>query len=86
MVTVQLPGTTGSETQTSMNTSTINNNTSLAQEFQKHLSHALRKNGVLYQVKYIKQASQRKCTGREYHVQDNANVLKKGANISCDEK
>ena len=39
MTTMQLPGTEGLETHMSTHTSTANNDMSLAQEFQKYISH-----------------------------------------------
>ena len=45
-----------------------------------------RKDGVIDQVKYRKRVSKRKWTDREYHVQDNADVLHKDVKIYCDKK
>ena len=39
MTTLKLPSITGLETQIPTNTSTVNNDMSLSQEFQKHLFH-----------------------------------------------
>ena len=39
---------------------------------KEHLKH-----GVIDQLKYIKRYSKRKCTDREYHVQDNSYVSHK---------
>ena len=44
------------------------------------------KNGVIDQRKYIKIASKRKWTYREYHVQDNADVAHKHVKMYWDTK
>ena len=67
-----------------MHSCTQNNDVSLANEFQKHLYKDHRKHGVIDQGTYIKRSSKRKCTDREYHVQDNANVAQKYVKIYCD--
>ena len=61
-----------------------NNDVSLAEKFQKHLSKEHRKHRVIYQGKYRKRASKRKWTDREYHVQDNADAAHKDVKMYCD--
>ena len=41
------------------------------------------KHGVIYQVKQRKRSSKRKCTDREYHVQDNSDIAHKDVEIYC---
>ena len=60
-----------------MHTLTQNSGVSLDKEFQKNMSKQHRKNGSIDQGKYKKRASERKCTDREYHFHDNADVLHK---------
>ena len=55
---VWLHGMIGYGKQMEMHTSTKKEYISLAREFQKHISDPTRKNGVIDQVNYIKQASQ----------------------------
>ena len=50
---------------------------SLSREFQKYLYIAARNHGVIYQSKYKKRASKRKCTEREYHVQEVDDIVHK---------
>ena len=64
-----------------MNSCTNKNDISMDKQFQKHLSKQYFKLGVSDQGKYRKRASKRKCTDREYHVQDNADDSHKN-NIS----
>ena len=45
---------------------------------------SIRKNGVVDQGKYRKISSERKCTDREYHVQDNTAVAHKYVKMYCD--
>ena len=66
-----------------MHTETHTLYVSLAREFQKHLSTAARKHGVIDKCKYRKQASKRKWTEREYHVQNYADVVHKDVKIFC---
>ena len=56
----------------------------MAKELQKHMSKENRKHGVIDQGKYRKISSKRKCTDREYYVQDNADVSHKDVKIYCD--
>ena len=49
----------------------------LAQEFQKHLSNASRKNVVIDQGKYIKLSIKWKWTEQEYHVQEDNHMTHK---------
>ena len=63
---------------------TQNNDVSLAKEYQKHLSKEHRKHGVFEQEKYNKRAIKRKCTDREYHDQNNADVSHKDVKMYCD--
>ena len=44
------------------------------------------KHGVIDQGKYRKRSSKRKCTDRQYHVKDNADVAHKYVKIYCDKK
>ena len=62
------------------------NDVSLAKQFQKHLSKEHRKHRVIDQWENRKRASKRKCTDREYHVQNNADVAHKDVKIYCDTK
>ena len=48
------------------------------------MSKEHRENVVIYQGKYRKIASERKCTEREYNVQDNDDVAHKYVKIHCD--
>ena len=77
MSNVQLPGPRTFDSHILMNSCTPKNDVSLAKEFQKHMSKDDRKYGVIDQGKYRKGSSKRKCTGREYHVQDNTDVAHK---------
>ena len=83
MSTVQLLGTKGYDTQMVIHTGTCTYNVSLANEFQKHLSTAAQKHGVIYQGKYKKRPSKKNCTEREYHVKNDASVAHKDMKIFC---
>ena len=48
----------------------------MPEEHHKHV--------VIDQVKYRKMASFKKCTDREYHAQDNADVANKEVKMYCD--
>ena len=48
------------------------------------MSKENRKHQFIDQGKYIKTASKRKCTDREYHVQDSSDVSHKDVKIYCD--
>ena len=48
------------------------------------MSKEHRKQEVIDQGKYRKRASKRKCTDREYHVQDNSDVSHKYVKMYCD--
>ena len=61
---MQLPGKKVYDTQMFMHTGTCTSDVSLASEFQKHLSTAARKHGVIDQGKYTKRASKLKWTER----------------------
>ena len=67
-----------------MQSCTENNDVSLAKQFQKNLYKEHRKHGVIDQVKDRKTASKRKWTDREYHIQDNADVVHKDVKMYCD--
>ena len=69
-----------------MHTGTRTYDVSLSIEFQKHLSTAAYKHGVIDQGKYKKWASKRKWTEREYHVQENDDIAHKYVNIFCNTK
>ena len=60
-----------------MHTGTHTFDVSLAIDFQKHLYTAASKHGVIDQCIYKKQASKRKWTEREYHVQSDTGVVHK---------
>ena len=57
---------------------------SLAKGFQKHLSNDDCKHGLIDQSKDSRRAIKIKCTDREYHVQDNADVVHKYVKMYCD--
>ena len=48
------------------------------------MSKEHRKHGVIYQGIYREIPSKIKCTDKEYHVQDNADVAHKYVKIYCD--
>ena len=77
METVQLTGENSYDTQMVMNTATRTSDFSLSREFQKHLSSAAQKHGVIDQRKYKKWASKLNWTEREYHVQNDSDVSQK---------
>ena len=56
---------------------------SLAKEFQHHLKKEHRKNGVFDMVKKYKSFMERKCTDRQYHVQDNADFSHQDVRMYC---
>ena len=68
MITVRMPGVTGYDNKMTLQTLTVNKDTSLAMELQKKPLGPSRKNGVMDQGKYKKLASQQKWTAYEYHV------------------
>ena len=70
MSNVQLTGSKIFDSHILMNSSTQNNNVSMAKEFQKHLYKNHHKHGFIDQGKYRKITSKRKWTEIEYHVQD----------------
>ena len=47
---------------------------------------SIRKHGVIDQGKYRKRSAKIKCTDRDYHVQDNADVAQKDVKIYCETK
>ena len=67
-----------------MHSSTQNNDVNLSKEPQKRLSKEHHKHAVMDQGKYRNIYSKRKCTDREYHVQDNADVSQKKIKMYCD--
>ena len=80
MSTVQLPGAKWYDKQMVMHTGYCSSDVSLAREFQKHLSSAIRKHGVIFQVK-LKRASKLKWTTMEYLFQNDAYVAHKYVNM-----
>ena len=84
MSNVQLPVSKIFDSQIMMHSCTHKNGVSLAKQFQKNISDEYRKHEVIYQGKYIKRASKRKCTGIEYRVQDNSDVAHKDVKMYCD--
>ena len=66
-----------------MHTSTEKYDVSLAKEFQEHQTKKHHKDGVIDQVKYKKQFTERKWTDRQYHVQDNADVEHQDVKMYC---
>ena len=84
MSTVQLSVLKTFDSHILMHSCTPKHYVSLSKEFQKYLSKDDRKHGVVDQGKDRKRASKIKCTYREYHVQDNADVAQKYVNIYCD--
>ena len=70
MITVQMPGVTGYDNKMTLQTLTVNKDTSLAMELQKKPLGPSRKNGVMDQDKYRKWSIQRNWTDHDYHVQD----------------
>ena len=83
MSTLQLTGANFYDTQMVMHTITRTSNASLACVFQKHLSNAARKHGVIDQEKYKKWASKRKWTEREYHVHNDDYIAHKYVKMFC---
>ena len=67
-----------------MHSFTEKNDTSLDKSLQKNMSRDNRKRGVVDQVKYIKRASERKWTDREYHFQYKSDVAHKDVKNYCD--
>ena len=84
MSNVQLTGSKKFDSHILMHSCTQKNDVSLAKKPQKYLSKEHRKHGVIDQVEYRKRASKRKCTEREYLVQDNADVAHKDVKMYCD--
>ena len=84
MYNVKLPGSKYFDSHIPMHYCTQNNDVGLVEQFQKHLSMDYCKHGVIDQVIYSKRASKRKCTDRDYHVQDNSNVAHKDVKMYCD--
>ena len=80
---VQLPGSKTFDSQILINSSTQNNDVSIAKEFEKTCLKSIRKHGVIDQGKYIKIASKRKWRDKEYHVQDNDDFAHKYVKIYC---
>ena len=68
MSTVQISSYQGYDTKMAMHSATHKYDVSLAQSFQKHQSNAPRKNGVIYQVKYIKLSGKWKWAEIKYRV------------------
>ena len=51
-------------------------------EFQKHLSNASHKRGILYHGKHLKK-SRKRCSNRKYHVQHNKYINHQGVKMYC---
>ena len=83
MSNVQLPGSNRFDSQIQIHTGNQNNDVSLDEEFQQHLTKEQCKNGVIDQVKYKKRFSEIKCIDRQYHVQDNFDVAHKYLIMYC---
>ena len=66
-----------------MHTSTHNDNVSLAQLFQKHLSNSSHKRGILDNVRHKKHSSKQKWTNREYRMQNTEDVENQYVKIYC---
>ena len=67
-----------------MHTCTPKKDVSLDKESKKNMSKDDCKHRVIDQGKYRKRSSKIKCTDREYHVQDNADVAQKYVKMYCD--
>ena len=83
MSTVQLPGSNIFYSRIQMHTGNQNNDVSLAQEFQQHLTKENRKNCVIDQGKYKKIFMEQKYADRQYHVQDNDSVSHESVKMYC---
>ena len=81
---VQLPGSRKVDSQNLMYSCTPKNDVSLAKEFQNICLSMICKHGVIDNRKYRNISSKRKCAYREYHVQDNADVVHKYVKMYCD--
>ena len=84
MTTLQLPGAAAYDSYMSMHTSTENTDTSLAREFQKHLSDPTRAHSLLDHGKDRKISSKRKWNEHEYHFQDRKYLSHTSVKISCE--
>ena len=84
MSNVQLPVSKIFYSQVLMHSCTKNNYVSLAKYFQNKWSKEHCKHGIIDKVKYRKRASTGKCTDRDYHLQDNADVSQKDVKMYCD--
>ena len=67
-----------------MNSCTPKNDVSLGKESQINLSKDNSKHVVIDQGKYRKISSKTKCTDKQCHVQDNADIAHKYVKIYCD--
>ena len=56
----------------------------MAKEFQKQMYKDDCKHGIIDQGKDSRRSIKIKCTDREYHVQDNADVVHKYVKMYCD--
>ena len=83
MSTVKTPGSNIFDSQMQIHTVNQKYDVSLSKEFQHHLTKEHRKNGVFYQVKNNKLLLERKCTDRQYHVQDNGDVEHQNLRMYC---
>ena len=83
MSTDQLPGSNIFDYQMKMNTGNQKYDVSLAKEFQNHLTKEEFKNVVFDQGKNNKLFMERKGTDRQYHVQDNADVVRQDVIMYC---
>ena len=83
MTTVRLHGEARYDSQMKIHASNVKAEIIITREFQKNLSYPTRKNLVMDRGKYIKQASERKCTESEYHVQYRKDVPQISVKMSC---
>ena len=67
-------------------TETYKSGVSLAIEFQKYMSTAALEHGVIAQGKYKKWASKKNWTEREYHSQNDSDVVHKYMKTFCNLK
>ena len=81
MTNMKLPGSKGYVTQMVMHYKTSTADFSLAWEFQKYVSNAAHRHGVIYQGKYKQQTSKQKKTEQDHHVHKNAEVVHKDVKI-----
>ena len=83
MTNVKLPGAEDYESHMIMRISNYNSGTSLAREFQKHLSEPTEAYGFLYHSKGTKRDIKSNSTQRDYHIQDSKDVSLISVKMSC---